>query len=485
MSTLTGRPNPATIHAAADALAAGETTSAALCEQLIGRKNDVDGEVQSYLSLNEQDVLEAARAADEKRAGGDAGRFEGIPIAIKDNIAVAGERNSCASKLLDPFTSTFDATVIERLKAAGFIPMGRMNMDEFAMGSSTEHSAFQLTRNPWDTDCVPGGSSGGSAAAIASGSALAALGSDTGGSIRQPANFCGVVGLKPTYGRVSRYGLVAFASSLDQIGPLTGDVRDAAILLDTIGGSDPRDCTSLPQDCGGFEAALEDTEISKLRVGMPQEFFEVEGLNDEVRQTVEATRDRLAAAGATIVDVALPNLKYGVASYYVIATAEASSNLSRFEGVRYGARAQDAESLADIYYKTREQGFGAEVKRRIILGTYVLSSGYYDAYYLRAQKVRTLMRRDFEQAFEQCDVILSPGAPGPAFRLGEISDPLEMYLSDIYTIPVNLAGNCGISVPVGSSSAGLPIGVQVIGDALNENAILQTAHWLEQEGDDA
>jgi aspartyl-tRNA(Asn)/glutamyl-tRNA(Gln) amidotransferase subunit A len=479
---LTDKLSTPTIHEAADALQNG-LTSVELCKQVISRKEEVDDTIKGYVTLNADAALEAAQAADERRAAGTArSRFDGVPIAIKDNISVTGSPAGCASKILEKYTATYDATVVERLKSSGFVPMGRTNMDEFAMGSSTEHSAYAMTANPWNPNHVPGGSSGGSAAVVASGQAIAALGSDTGGSIRQPAGFCGTVGLKPTYGRVSRYGLVAFASSLDQIGPLTNDVQDSAILLDTIGGVDPKDSTSLPESCSGFEAALENADVAGMKIGMPREFFEVDGLDEEVRAATEATCEKLKAAGATLVDVHLPMLKYGVAVYYVIATAEASSNLSRFEGIRYGNRAGDTKTIEDIYYKTREAGFGAEVKRRIMLGTYVLSSGYYDAYYLRAQKARTLIRRDFEAAFADCDVILGPVAPTPAFKLGEVTDPLQMYLSDIYTISVNLAGNCAISIPAGMSSSGLPIGVQFIGDAMQESKIFRAAHWLQTKG---
>ena len=473
------RPEPGSMHAAAAALANGDATAIELCRQLIARQDEVDAEIGGFRSFDRAAVEAEAVAANERRqAGRERSRFDGIPLAVKDNISVVGQPCGCASKILEGYTATYDATVIARLKAAGIIPFGRTNMDEFAMGSSTENSGYAPTSNPWDLDCVPGGSSGGSAAVVASGQALAAIGSDTGGSIRQPAGFCGVVGLKPTYGRVSRYGLVAYASSLDQIGPLTADVRDAAIVLDLIAGHDPRDCTSLPQEAGGFEESLAAADVKGLRVGVPKEFFDVEGLSAEVRDAVEATTADLEAAGAEIVPISLPRTKYGVAAYYVIATAEASSNLARFDGIRYGARAKDAEELIDTYLQTRERGFGREVKRRIILGTYVLSSGYYDAYYLRAQKVRTLIRQDFEAAFKSCDVIISPVAPTPAFRRGAMSDPLQMYLADIYTIPVNMAGNCGISIPVALSADGLPIAVQLIGDALAEERLLQTAHWL-------
>ncbi len=385
----------------------------------------------------------------------------------------------CASKLLAPYNATYDATVVERLKAQGFIPFGRANMDEYAMGSSTENSAFGVTSNPWDTNHVPGGSSGGSAAIVASGQVPAALGSDTGGSIRQPASFCGVVGLKPTYGRVSRFGLVAFASSLDQIGPLGHSVADCATLLDAIAGHDVRDCTSLEGSQSALSGSIDELPAG-ARVGVPTEFFEVEGLQDEVRAAIEQTKAALADAGCELVDISLPRTRYAVAAYYIIATAEASSNLARFDGIRYGARDHDADSLIDTYFQTREQGFGDEVKRRIMLGTYVLSSGYYDAYYLRAQKVRTLIRQDYLNALSTCDAILAPVSPTTAFAKGQMTDPLQVYLSDIYTIPVNLAGICGLSVPVGRDRAGLPIGAQLIGGPLQEQKLLQIASAVER-----
>jgi aspartyl-tRNA(Asn)/glutamyl-tRNA(Gln) amidotransferase subunit A len=480
-TSLAAAPHGGTLHASADALADGSTTAVALCEALLDRSAAVDETIKGFLSLDHDAILADAAASDDRRASGTSlGRLDGLPIAIKDNINVSGQQCSCASKLLAPYTSLYDATVTSKLKAAGMICAGRANMDEFAMGSSTENSAFGRSANPWDPGRVPGGSSGGSAAVVASGQMLAALGSDTGGSIRQPAGFCGIVGLKPTYGRVSRFGLVAFASSLDQIGPLTTDVRDAALLLDLIGGHDPSDSTSLPEPCGGFEAALDEVDPAGLTIGVPREYFDVSGLSDDVRQATEQVIDRYRSAGSTIVEVSMPNTEYAVATYYVIATAEASSNLARFDGIRYGDRATDGDpDLIDTYFQTRENGFGREVKRRIILGTYVLSGGYYDAFYLRAQKVRTLIRRDFAEAFKQCDVLISPVAPTTAFPAGEVTDPLEMYLSDIYTIPVNLAGNCAISLKAGSDSDGMPIGVQLIGAALNERTLLQAAHWLE------
>lgn len=468
-----------TIHQLATALANGETTAVAICENYLARVEACESAVQAFRLINRDEILAAAAAADARRTAGEAlSDYDGIPIGIKDNIAVKGLPNGCASKILETFTSPYDATVVTKLKAKGFICFGRLNMDEFAMGSTTENSAYQRTVNPWNENCVPGGSSGGSAAAVAAGQVVATLGSDTGGSIRQPGSFCGVVGLKPTYGRVSRFGLVAFASSLDQIGPLTVDVRDAAILLDVLFGEDVMDSTTIPGQTGEFTAAL-DEAVGKMRIGVPREYLEAEGINPEVKEATLAAIEKYRAAGHEIIDVALPNAKHAIAAYYVIATAEASTNLQRYEGVRYGKRAESDE-LIEMYTKTREEGFGKEVKRRIILGTFVLSSGYYDAYYLKAQKVRTLIKQDFEKAFESCDVILTPVAPNTAFQFGSFKDPLQMYLSDIYTISVNLAGNCAISVPNGFSSEKLPIGLQLIGPALGEKALLQAAYAFEQ-----
>jgi len=476
-------PTDLTLQGAAELLARGELTSRQLCEALIGRRERVDGAVKAYLYRHDEDALRQADEADRRRRAGRAlSRYDGIPVAIKDNLSVRGQPCTCASRILSGYTAPYDATVVARLRAAGIIPAGRTNMDEFAMGSSTENSAVQPTANPWDLARVPGGSSGGSAAAVAAREAVAALGSDTGGSIRQPAGFCGVVGLKPTYGRVSRYGLVAYASSLDQIGPITRDVRDAAILLDLMAGPDEHDATALPEPPPACEAGLAHLSAAGLRVGLPREYFEVDGLSSEVRRAVESAAACLRERGATVVSVSLPRTRYAIASYYIIATAEASANLARFDSIRYGFRDARAEAvgLLEMYRCSRAAGFGAEVKRRIILGTYVLSSGYYDAYYRRAQQVRTLIRHDFTAAFGACDVLLAPVAPTPAFRTGQMSSPLEMYLSDIYTISANLAGVPGVSVPWGQPAGGLPIGVQVLGPALGEVAILRTAALLEQ-----
>ncbi len=455
----------------------GSTTPAAVIHQLAGAITARDASTGAYLSYDLESALAEAANADLSLPLG------GIPIAIKDNMNAIGQPCTCGSKFLQHgYRSPYNATVIEKLRAAGAIPFGRTNLDEFAMGSATENSALQVTRNPRDPARIPGGSSGGSAAAVADLTAIAALGSDTGGSIRQPASHCGVVGLKPSYGRVSRYGLVAFASSLDQIGPLTHTVEDAAMLLQAIAGFDPRDSTSLDAPVPDYLASLHDG-VNGLKLGVPREYFG-DGIDPGVRRLVTAAIERLGKQGADIVEISLPHTRYAVATYYVIAPAEASSNLSRFDGIRYGHRAAQPDDILDLYRKSREQGFGPEVKRRIILGTYVLSSGYYDAYYGRAQKVRTLIRRDFEQAFQQVDAILSPVAPTPAGRLGSFAnDPLHEYLSDIFTLSANLAGIPGISVPCGccafDGATDLPVGLQILGPHLGEAKLLQIAKAAE------
>ena len=410
----------------------------------------------------------------------------GIPIAVKDNICIQGQLTTCASKILENFIPPYDATVIQRLKKSGFVIQGQTNMDEFAFGSSCENSAFFSTRNPWNPDCVPGGSSGGSAAAVAADEAVWALGSDTGGSIRQPASFCGVVGLKPTYGRVSRYGLIAFASSLDQIGPLTKDVRDNAYLTGIISGYDPNDSTSLNLPVGDYQKSLE-KDIKGIKIGVPKEYFslsgdgELEGLDREVKEAVEEAIAQLRKLGAVVSEVSLPHTEYAVGVYYIVATAEASSNLARFDGVQYGLRARNADNLITMYKKTRQAGFGPEAKRRIILGTYVLSHGYYEAYYLRALKVRALIARDFTEVFKEYDCIVTPTSPTTAFGLGEkLENPLAMYLSDVYTISANLAGVPAISVPCGSSKKGLPIGLQITAKAFDEETLFRVAYNYEQ-----
>jgi aspartyl-tRNA(Asn)/glutamyl-tRNA(Gln) amidotransferase subunit A len=446
---------------------------------LRARIEAVDGEIDAYLSL---DFEAAAKEAEKANVDLPLG---GVPIAIKDIINVAGEPCSCASKILRGYRAPYDATVIRKLRAAGAIPFGKTNMDEFAMGSSTENSAMKLTRNPWDLSRVPGGSSGGSAAAIAADEAFGALGTETGGSIRQPAALSGVVGLKPTYGRVSRFGVVAFASSLDQVGPLTKTVGDSALIMNAIAGHDRQETTSLNEPVPDYTAQL-GKDLRGVRLGLANEYM-IEGTDPQVKAAISAAVKHMNSLGAEIVDVSLPHTNYAIAVYYILATAEASANLARFDGVRYGYRAEDPKDLLDLYGRTRGEGFGLEVKRRIILGTYVLSSGYYDAYYLRAQKVRELIRLDFAKAFEKVDALISPTSPVPAFKFGErTADPLQMYLADIFTSPANLAGICGISVPCGFADADgqrLPIGLQLLGNALDEARILQIAHAYEQTTD--
>ncbi len=469
-----------TIHEIAGELAAKQYTCVELVQSYIDRVEKKDGVINAFLKLDKEKVLKLAAESDRRRAEGkELGPYDGIPIGIKDCIVTEGETCSCASKILEPVVSPYDATVVTRLKAKGFIPFGRLNMDEFAMGSSCENSAFKKTANPCDVTRVPGGSSGGSAACVAADFAAAALGSDTGGSIRQPASFCGIVGLKPTYGRVSRNGLIAFASSLDQIGPMTHDVEDAAILLDVLAGHDPMDGTSLPDAAGGFADAVRNApaDFKGVKIGLPKEYFEG-GMSAGVEKQVRAQIEHAKALGAELVELSMPHTKYVVSVYFIIATAEASANLARLDGIRYGRRVE-GKDLVDTYFKSRGEGFGDEVKRRILLGTYVLSSGYYDAYYLQAQKVRTLIRRDFDEAFKQCDLLLTPVNPGVAFKFGEKSDPLQMYLSDIYTIALNLAGNCGISVPAGlDEETGMPVGVQLLAPAMAEAKLLGAAQTL-------
>ncbi|MCH2035463.1 MAG: Asp-tRNA(Asn)/Glu-tRNA(Gln) amidotransferase subunit GatA [Puniceicoccaceae bacterium] len=468
----------------ADALKAGETTSVKVTQAVLDRIEAIDGQVQAFLCLDAVDTISQAQASDARRAQGSAiGRLDGIPIAIKDILAVKDQPLRCASKMLESYISPFDATCIRRLRDAGAVIFGRLNMDEFAMGSSTENSAFQTTSNPWNLDTIPGGSSGGSAAAIAAGEAIATLGTDTGGSIRQPAALCGVVGTKPTYGLISRYGLVAFASSLDQVGPLTRTVEDAALLMEAMIGKDALDSTSIsPQGDICYAEALQKKK-GPWKLGVPREFFG-NGIDPEVKANIENAIEWYRSQGCEIIDISLPHSDLAVPVYYIIATAEASSNLARFDGVRYGHRSAAADDVLSLFTKSRGEGFGEEVKRRIILGTYVLSSGYYDSYYLRAQKVRTLIRNDFVKAFEQVDAILTPTSPTPAFKHGERNDdPLAMYLSDIYTISVNLSGLPAISVPSGFTKAGLPIGLQVIAPAFGEADLFAVAHSFEQAHD--
>lgn len=471
-----------TIHALHDKLVRREISAVELAQKYIARKDAVEPQVQAFLSDNRENALAAAAVVDKKIAAGeDIAAMAGIPGAIKDVICVAGQNTTCGSKMLEHFKAPYNATVIEKLNALDYISLGKTNMDEFAMGSSTENSAYQITHNPWNLDCVPGGSSGGSAAAVAAGSAVWALGSDTGGSIRQPAAYCGVVGLKPTYGLVSRYGLVAYGSSLDQIGPFTTDVTDCAIVLNAIAGHDKKDSTSIPMEKKDYTKALVN-DVKGLKIGIPEEFF-VEGLDDTCRKALEEAIETYRKLGAEIVPVKLPHMKYGLAAYYIIAPAEASSNLARYDGVGFGFRV-DGTDIVDMYRKTRTAGFGPEVRRRIMLGTYVLSSGYYDAYYLRAMKVRTLLKQDFDKALSQCDVLLTPTAPDTAFRIGQHdNDPLAMYLGDVCTVSLNLAGLPGISIPCGYKD-GMPIGMQLIGAALGEEMLLRVAYTFEQNRTD-
>ena len=473
-----------TISAWRQRLQSGEVSSRELVDQHLKRIEVSESSLNVYVEVTaDRARSEASRIDDARAAGESLGSLAGIPLAIKDNLCTQGVRTTCASRMLERFVPPYEATVTERLWASGGVLMGKTNLDEFAMGGSTETSAFGPTLNPWNTSHVPGGSSGGSAAAVASGSCLASLGSDTGGSIRQPASFCGVVGLKPTYGRVSRWGLVAFASSLDQVGPFATCVADAAELLQVIAGPDPRDSTCLKADVPDYTAAL-DQPIKGLKVGMIRECFEAEGLDAEVKASVQASAAQLEALGAELVEVSCPRFNDGIATYYVIAPSEASANLARYDGVKYGFRADNADSLAAMTSSSRAEGFGAEVQRRILIGTYALSAGYVDAYYKKAQQVRTLIRRDFDAAFQQVDVLLTPTAPSTAFKTGaHTDDPLSMYLADLLTIPVNLAGLPAISVPCGFSQSGLPIGVQLIGNVLEEARLLQVAHQYEQAAD--
>ena len=473
-------PSRLTIHEATALLRTRALSAQELTRAVLDRIHATDARTRSYLTVCEPEALAQAETADRRLAAGDAiPPLCGIPLAVKDVILTKGIRSTAGSKMLEHFVPPYDATVTRLLKAAGAVIIGKVNCDEFAMGSSNENSAFFPSRNPWDLSRVPGGSSGGSATAVAADQALAALGTDTGGSIRLPAAFCGVVGLKPTYGRVSRFGVVAYASSLDQVGPLAKDVQDCALVLQAIAGHDPRDSTSVDRPVPNYQATLTQG-VQGLKVGIPQEYF-VEGMQPEVETAVHQAIAALAALGAQPVSISLPHTEYAIATYYLIATAEASSNLARYDGVKYGYRAAQTGNLLDMYYRTRAHGFGSEVKRRIMLGTYALSAGYYDAYYLKAQKVRTLIRQDFLTAFAACDVIATPVAPTVAFRLGEkTADPLTMYLSDIFTIAVNLAGLPGLSVPCGCDAKGLPIGLQLIGKPFGEDTLLQAAYAYEQ-----
>jgi aspartyl-tRNA(Asn)/glutamyl-tRNA(Gln) amidotransferase subunit A len=467
-----------TIHELGARFRSGEATPSQAVRGYLDRIASLDPQVKAYLTLIPEAALTQAAEADARfRSKAPLGPLDGIPLAVKDVFCTRGVETTCGSKILKGFVPPYDATVIAKLRSAGGVILGKLNMDEFAMGSSTENSGFFTTRNPWDLSRVPGGSSGGSAAAVAADLAAATLGTDTGGSIRQPAAFCGTIGFKPTYGRVSRYGLIAFASSLDQVGPFTKDVADAALLLQTIAGHDPMDSTSATIPVPNYTDALR-LDVKGLRVGIPTEYF-IDGLDPEVEAAVRAAIETLEDLGAKTESVSLPHTEYGLAAYYVIAPAEASSNLARYDGVKYGLRVPGARDLIDMYSRTRGAGFGAEVKRRVMLGTYALSAGYYDAYYGKAQRVRTLVLRDFQRAFERVDVIVAPTTPGVAFKMGEREDPLQMYLNDVFTIPVNLAGLPGLSMPAGFTQTGLPIGLQIIGKAFDEATLLRVAKAYE------
>ncbi len=467
-----------TAHEARKLLDRREISSVELARAVLERIRQVEDRVKAFVTVTEDVALEQARRADERIAAGDARPLTGIPMQLKDNLCTRGIRTTCSSRMLETFVPPYDATVARRLYEEGAVLVGKGNMDEFAMGSSTENSAFFPTRNPWDLERVPGGSSGGPAAAVAAGECIYALGSDTGGSIRQPAALCGIVGLKPTYGLVSRYGLVAFASSLDQIGPMTRDVTDCALVLNAIAGHDPCDSTSIPYQPPDYTRALV-PDLKGLRIGIPREYF-VEGMQPGVEDAVRRAVQVLEELGAEVAETSLPHTPYALAVYYIIAPSEASANLARYDGVKYGYSAREAESMWDAMEKTRQQGFGPEVKRRIMLGTYALSAGYYDAYYLKAQKVRTLIRREFEEAFQQFDALVMPTSPSVAFRLGEkTADPVQMYLNDVFTMPANIAGVPGISIPAGMVE-GLPVGLQITARALGEETLLRVAYAYEQ-----
>ena len=467
-------------HVLHDMLVNKEITSLELTEAVLARIDEVEGDVQAYLTVTRDEAIAQAKAVDEKIARGEEIAFlEGIPGAIKDNICTKGVKTTCASRILQKFVPPYDATVVQKLAVQNPVVLGKTNLDEFAMGGSTENSAFHPTHNPWNTDCVPGGSSGGSAAAVAAGTAVWALGSDTGGSIRQPASFCGVVGMKPTYGRVSRYGLVAYASSLDQIGPITKDVTDCANILNIIAGRDEMDSTSIDKEVPDYTKSLVQ-DVKGLKIGLPKEYF-VKGMDPEVEGAVKAAVKQLESLGAEVVEISLPNTDYAISTYYLIAPAEAATNLARYDGVSYGERAEDAADLVEMMTKTRSQYLGEEVKRRIMIGNYALSAGYYDAYYLKALKVRRLVKEDYDKAFKEVDVIICPAAPSVAYKIGEkIDNPLEMYLQDACTVPLNLAGLPGISVPCGYNKDKMPIGMQIIGKALDEETLIRVAYTYEQ-----
>jgi aspartyl-tRNA(Asn)/glutamyl-tRNA(Gln) amidotransferase subunit A len=472
-----------TIHQLHDLLVKKEATSKEITEAFYRRIRDVDDKIKAYLILREEEALRQAERVDQKISKGEKiGDLAGVPLGLKDILCTKGIRTTCGSKILERYVPFYDGTVVQKLKERDAVLLGKLNMDEFAMGSSTENSAYQITHNPWDLSRIPGGSSGGSAASVAAHECSAALGTDTGGSIRQPASCCGIVGMKPTYGRVSRYGLVAFASSLDQIGPLTKDVEDCAIMMNAISGYDPNDSTSVYLEVPEYKQSLR-SDVKGLRIGIPNEYF-IEGMDPDVEKAITEAIDHFKRWGAEVQRISLPHTEFAVAVYYIICTAEASSNLARYDGVKYGHRATEFKDLMEMYMHTRAEGFGAEVKRRIILGTYVLSAGYYDAYYRKASQVRTLMKMDFDEAFQNVDAILTPTAPTPAFRIGEkVEDPLQMYLSDVFTIPVNLAGIPAITIPCGFSHEGLPIGLQIMGKHFDEGKLLRIAYTFEQNTD--
>jgi aspartyl-tRNA(Asn)/glutamyl-tRNA(Gln) amidotransferase subunit A len=475
-------PYTLTISQALESMKAGELSSQELTQSCLDRINTVEGDLQAFVSYDAERAISSAREIDSQRSKGKPGQLCGIPLAMKDLLCTKGSRTTCGSKILEQFVPPYDATVIERIKDEQGIIVGKTSMDEFAMGSTSETCAFGTPRNPWNTEYIAGGSSGGSAVSVAAGETLGALGSDTGGSIRQPASLCGIVGMKPTYGRVSRYGLVAFASSLDQIGPLTRDVSDCALMMNCICGYDPKDSTAVDIPAENYQSALIG-DMKGVRVGIPREYF-IEGLDPEVEKVVMAGVAALKDAGAAVVEVSIPHVEYCVAVYYLIAPAEASSNLARFDGVAYGYRDTDADTLINMYKDTRSEGFGAEVKRRILIGTYALSSGYYDAYYKKASQVRTLILEDFKKAWESCDLLVSPVTPTPAWKIGEkADDPLALYLSDILTLSTNLAGLPGMSVPGGFSSAGLPIGIQLQGPHFEESSLIRAAYNIEKRLD--
>ena len=469
-----------TIHDLAEKFKKKECSSEEITRSVLEQIQKLDSKIHSYLWVNQEYALAQAKQADQMlKQGNNLNPLLGIPIGVKDIFLTKGVPTSCASKILENFIPVYDATVISKLKQSGAVIVGKLNMDEFAMGSTTEGSAFGATRNPWALDRIPGGSSGGSSASVCADLCIAGLGTDTGGSIRQPSACCGVVGIKPTYGRVSRFGIIAYASSLDQVGPITKDVQDSAIMMEAIAGYDPKDSTSVPKEVPKYTKALTG-QVKGLRIGLPKEYF-IEGIDPEVEQAVKQSARLLEKLGAELVSVSLPHTEYSIACYYIIAPAEASSNLARYDGVKYGLRVPESGSILNMYKATRDQGFGAEVKRRILIGAYTLSAGYYDAYYLKAQKVRTLIKKDFEQAFQKCDLIITPVLPTTAYQLGtKINDPLEMYLADIFTVSCNLAGLAGMSVPCGFSKEGLPIGLQILANHFEEEKIFQLAYAYEQ-----